>query len=103
MTKPKIIKNIDHHVPIDDIANSLGLDLDELIDDIESIVYSGTKLNIDYILEDVLDDDQIMDIYNYFRESETDRLSVAMEELGGDYEEYEVRLVRIKFLSEMAN
>ncbi len=103
MTKPKIIKNIDHHVPIDDIANSLGLDLDELIDDIESIVYSGTKLNIDYILEDVLDEDQIMDIYNYFRESETDRLSVAMEELGGDYEEYEVRLVRIKFLSEMAN
>jgi len=62
-----------------------------------------SKLNIDYILEDVLDDDQIMDIYNYFRESETDRLSVAMEELGGDYEEYEVRLVRIKFLSEMAN
>ncbi len=103
MAKPKIIKNIDHHVPIDDIANSLGLDLDELIDDIESIVYSGTKLNIDYILEDVLDEDQIMDIYNYFRESETDRLSVAMEELGGDYEEYEVRLVRIKFLSEMAN
>ena len=69
----------------------------------DAIVYSGTKLNIDYFLEEVMDEDHIDDIYDYFADSDTDRLSVAQEELGGDYSEDEIRLVRIKFLSEMAN
>ena len=69
----------------------------------EAIVYSGTKLNIDYFLEEVMDDDHVDDIYDYFSESDTDDLATAMEELGDDYSEDEVRLVRIKFLSEVAN
>ena len=69
----------------------------------EAIVYSGTKLNIDYFLEDVMDEDHIDDIYDYFCESDTDKLSVAQDELGDEYSEEEIRLVRIKFLSEMAN
>jgi ATP-dependent DNA helicase RecQ len=70
---------------------------------VEAIVYSGTKLNIDYFLEEVMDDDHVDDIYDYFSESDTDDLATAMEELGDDYSEDEVRLVRIKFLSEVAN
>ena len=69
----------------------------------EAIVYSGTKLNIDYFLDEVMDEDHVDDIYDYFRESETDDLETAMEELGEDYSEDEIRLVRIKFFSEMAN
>jgi ATP-dependent DNA helicase RecQ len=74
-----------------------------LLDEVEAIVYSGTKLNIDYFLEEVMDDDHVDDIYDYFSESDTDDLATAMEELGDDYSEDEVRLVRIKFLSEVAN
>lgn len=74
-----------------------------MLTEVEAIVYSGTKLNIDYFLEEVMDDDHIDDIYDYFMESETDDLEVAMEELGDDYSEDEVRLVRIKFFSEVAN
>ena len=69
----------------------------------DAIVYSGTKVNIDYFLEDVMDEDQVDDIYEYFRESETDSIDDAVDELGGDYEDNEIRLVRIKFLSEQAN
>lgn len=69
----------------------------------EAIVYSGTKLNIDYFLEDVMDEDHVDDIYDYFKESTTDSLEVAMKELGDEYTEDEIRLVRIKFISEMAN
>ena len=76
---------------------------DELLDEIEAIVYSGTKLGIDYFLEEVMDEDHVDDIYEYFRESETDDIEVALEELGDDYSEEEIRLVRIKFMSEMAN
>ena len=72
-------------------------------DNIEAIVYSGTRINIDYFLNDVMDEDHIEDIYEYFKDSETDGLEDAIEELGGDYTEEEIRLVRIKFLSEMAN
>ena len=103
MLKVKIIQSIDRQVALDDIANSQGIDFDELLSEIEAIVYSGTKLNIDYFLEEVMDEDHIDDIYDYFSESDTDRLSVAQDELGGDYSEDEIRLVRIKFLSEMAN
>ena len=88
---------------LDDIAAAQGIEFEELLDEVEAIVYSGTKLNIDYFLEEVMDDDHVEDIYDYFAESDTDRLSVAIEELGEDYSEDEIRLVRIKFISEMAN
>jgi ATP-dependent DNA helicase RecQ len=88
---------------LDDIANAQGIDFDELLNEVDAIVYSGTKLNIDYFLEEVMDEDHIDDIYDYFLASETDYLKVAMKELGNEYEEDEVRLVRIKFLSEKAN
>ena len=103
MLKVKIIQSIDRQIALDDIANAQGIDFDELLSEIEAIVYSGTKLNIDYFLDEVMDEDHIDDIYDYFAESDTDRLSVAQDELGGDYSEDEIRLVRIKFLSEMAN
>ena len=103
MFKVKIIQSIDRQVALDDIANAQGLDFSELLDEVEAIVYSGTKLNIDYFLDEVMDEDHIDDIFEYFRESETDSLDVAMDELGSDYSEDEIRLVRIKFLSEMAN
>ena len=70
----------------------------ELLDEIEAIVYSGTKLNIDYFLEDVMDEDHMLDIYDYFKESTTDKIDDAMSELGGDYTEEEIRLVRIKLI-----
>ena len=103
MLKVKIIQSIDRKMPLDDIADAQNIDFEDLLTEIEAIVYSGTKLNIDYFLEDVMDDDHIDDIYEYFRESETDALEVAMDELGEDYTEDEVRLVRIKFFSELAN
>ena len=101
--KVKIIHDIDNQRALDDIAIAQGIDFEELLDEVEAIVYSGTKLNIDYFLEEVMDDDHVDDIYDYFKESETDDLDTAMEELGDDYSEEEVRLVRIKFLSEVAN
>ena len=103
MLKVSIIQSIDRKVALDDIANAKGIDFDELLDEVEAIVYSGTKLNIDYFLEEVMDDDHVDDIYDYFKESETDDLETAIEELGEDYSEDEIRLVRIKFISEMAN
>ena len=103
MLKVKIIQSIDRQVALDDIATAQGIDFDELLDEVEAIVYSGTKLNIDYFLEDVMDEDHVDDIYDYFCESDTDKLSVAQDELGDEYSEEEIRLVRIKFLSEMAN
>ena len=102
MLKVKIIQSIDRKVPLDDIADAQSLEFEDLLTEIETIVYSGTKLNIDYFIEDVMDDDHVDDIYDYFRESETDDLDTALDELGGDYTEDEVRLVRIKFFSEMA-
>lgn len=102
MTKVKIIGYLDRRMPLDDIASALNLDFDDLLDEIDAIVYSGTKVNIDYFLEDVMDEDQVDDIYEYFRESDTDDIDDAMDELG-DYEERDIRLVRIKFLSEQAN
>lgn len=103
MKKVKIIQSIDRKIPLDDIATAEGLDFDELLENVEDIVYSGMKLNIDYFIEDVMDEDHIDDIYDYFAESETDDLDTAQEELGNDYSEDEIRLIRIKFLSEMAN
>ena len=99
----KLIQAIDRKIALDELAESKDLDFDELLDEVEAIVYSGTKLNIDYFLEEVLDDDKVDDIYDYFKESETDDIDEAIEELGEDYAEEEVRLVRIKFISEMGN
>ena len=103
MLKVKIIQSIDRQVALDDIANAQGLEFDELLDELEAIVYSGTKINIDYFLDEVMDEDHVDDIFDYFSESDTDSLDVAMDELGSDYSEDEIRLVRIKFLSEVAN
>ena len=101
--KVSIIQRIDRKVALDEIAMTNGLEFNELLDELEAIVYSGTRINIDYFLNDVMDEDHIDDIYEYFKDSETDDLEDAIEELGGDYTEEEIRLVRIKFLSEMAN
>jgi ATP-dependent DNA helicase RecQ len=90
-------------VALDDIALSKGLEFGELLDEVEAIVYSGTRLNIDYFLEEIMDEDHMLDIYDYFKESTTDKIDDAMDELGDDYTEDEIRLVRIKFISEMAN
>jgi ATP-dependent DNA helicase RecQ len=98
-----IVQSIDRKVALDDIALSKGLEFNELLDEIEAIVYSGTKINIDYFLHEVMDEDHIEDIYSYFKESETDDLEEAIKEMGSDYTEEEIRLVRIKFLSELAN
>jgi ATP-dependent DNA helicase RecQ len=98
-----IVQSIDRKVALDDIALSKGLEFSELLDEIEAIVYSGTKINIDYFLNEIMDEDHIDDIYLYFKESETDDLNEAIKELENDYTEEEIRLVRIKFLSEMAN
>jgi ATP-dependent DNA helicase RecQ len=103
MLKVKIIQSIDRQIALDDIADAQGIEFEELLDEVEAIVYSGTKLDIDYFLEEVIDEDHIDDIYDYFAESETDNLRVAEDELGEDYSEDEIRLVRIKFISEMAN
>ena len=101
--KVSIIQAIDRKVALDDIAVSKGIEFDELLNEIEAIVYSGTKLNIDYFLEEIMDEDHMLDIYDYFKESTTDDIEEALEELGDDFTEEEVRLVRIKFISEMAN
>ena len=103
MLKVKIIQSIDRQIALDDIATAQGIEFDDLLNEVEAIVYSGTKLNIDYFLDEVMDEDHVDDIYDYFCESDTDRLSVAQKELGEEYSEDEIRLVRIKFLSEMAN
>ena len=104
MRKLKILQNIDRRIDLEDIARAEGIDFDELLDELEGIViYSGNKVNINYYLEEIMDPDDIDDIYEYFKESESGDLQEAYKELGGDYEERDIRLVRIKFISEMAN
>ena len=101
--KVAIISAIDRKVALDDLAISKGVEFDELLDDVESIVYSGTKLNIDYFLEEILDEENLNEIYDYFKNSDTDSIDAAIEELGGEYTEEEIRLVRVKFISEVGN
>ena len=104
VNKVFIIQSVDRKMPLDDVASSKGLDMEELLDEIETIVFSGTKLNLDYYIEQTLDEDIVEEIYDYFKEeAESDSLAAAMEDLGDDYDELEVRLVRIKFLCEVAN
>ena len=103
VNKVYIIQSIDRRLPLEDIADSRKMEMEELLDEIEAIVYSGTTLNLDYYLEQTLDEDVIEEIYDYLHdEAESDDLSVIMEDLRDDYDEFEVRLVRIKFLCEVA-
>ncbi|MCF0184997.1 MAG: RecQ family ATP-dependent DNA helicase, partial [Bacteroidaceae bacterium] len=101
--KVSIIQSIDRKVALDDLAVAKGIEFGELLEEVEAIVYSGTKLNIDYFLEEIMDEDYMEEIYDYFMNAETDSISVAMERLGNEFPEEDLRLVRIKFISEMAN
>ena len=102
--KVYIIQSIDRKLPLEDIADARGLEMEELLDEIEGIVAAGTKLDINYYILQTVDDDAVADIYDYFRnDAESDSLEDAIKELGPDYDEMEIRLVRIKFLSEVAN
>ncbi|MFA6676578.1 MAG: DNA helicase RecQ [Bacteroidales bacterium] len=102
--KVYIIQNIDRKVSLDDIAKAKNMDLLEVIDEVEAIVNSGTKLNLDYYIQEYIDEDKVADIFDYFRnEAESDSITDAMKELGPDYEEEEIKLVRIKFMSDLAN
>jgi len=98
-----LIQGIDRKVSLDALAEDKGLEFDELLDELEAIVYSGTKINIDYSINERIDEDHAEDIYDYFLHSTTDELKAALDELGDDYTEEEVRLIRIKFISEMGN
>jgi ATP-dependent DNA helicase RecQ len=98
-----IIQNTDKKIPLEDIANSKGLQMDELVKAMEQIVYSGTKINIQHCIDDLLDEDQQEDIMEYFMETDNDKIQLALDEFDGDYDEHELRLMRIKFISEVAN
>jgi ATP-dependent DNA helicase RecQ len=98
-----IIQSVDRKLPLDDIASAKGLEMPDFIKEMEQIVYSGTKLNINYWIDEILDEDQQEEIHEYFLDSETDKISEAMEEFDGDYDDEELRLYRIKFISEVAN
>src|SRR5690606_17091182 len=98
-----IIQNVDRKLALPDIANAKGLEMPEFIKEMEAIVYSGTKLNIDYWIDEVLDEDQQEEIHEYFLEAKSDKIEEAMDEFDGDYDEEELRLYRIKFISEVGN
>ena len=98
-----IIQNTDRKLPLIDIAKSKGLEMDQLIKEMEVIIFSGTKLNIDYSLDDLLDEEQQEDIYEYFMEAKSDNIQEALDEFDGEYDEEELRLMRIKFINEVAN
>ncbi|MBU2929527.1 RecQ family ATP-dependent DNA helicase [Winogradskyella psychrotolerans] len=98
-----IIQNVDRKLPLDDIASSKGMDMSKFIKEMEAIVFSGTKLNINYWIDEILDEDQQEEIHEYFMESESDKINDAIEEFDGDYDDEELRLYRIKFMSEVAN
>tara|TARA_B100000925_G_scaffold179015_1_gene135072 strand:- start:1390 stop:2130 length:741 start_codon:yes stop_codon:yes gene_type:complete len=98
-----IIQSIDRKLSIEDIAQSKSMDLSELISEMETIVFSGTKLDISYCIDDYLDEDQQGELYDYFIESESDNIEMALEEFDGEFDEFELKLFRIKFLSDLAN
>jgi len=101
--KVHIIQNIDRKLPLDDIADAKGKELEDVITEIEAIVNAGTKINIDYYINDILDEEDQEDIYDYFMESESDDIQAAYEEFDGDFTEEQLRLMRVKFMSEVAN
>ena len=98
-----IIQNIDRKLPLEDIASSKGMKMNDLITEMEQIVNSGTKLNIKYWIDEMLDDEQQVEIHDYFMESHSDNIEDALKEFEGDYDLEELRLMRIKFISEVAN
>jgi len=98
-----LIQNIDRKLPFEDIANGKGMEIKDLIEEMETIVFSGTKLNINYYLEEIFDEDQLNELYEYFIESDSDSIKLAEEEFKGEYDEEELRLYRLKFMSEIAN
>ena len=98
-----IIQNVDRKLPLDDIAAAKGLELPELVKEMEQIVFSGTRLNLGYYIDDILDEDQQEEIHDYVLESETDDIEEAQREFDGEYEDEELRLYRLKFMSEVAN
>ena len=98
-----IIQNTDRKLPLEDISDSKGLEMSELIKEMEAIIFSGTKLNIDYAVDDLLDEDQQEEIYDYFMEAKSDKIQDALDEFDGEYDEDELRLMRIKFINEVAN
>ena len=98
-----IIQSIDRKLSIEDIAQSKSMDLSELISEMETIIYSGTKLDISYCIDDYLDEDQQGELYDYFIESQSDNIEMALEEFDSEYDEFELKLFRIKFLSDLAN
>ncbi len=101
--KISIIQGIDRKIDLDELSDSIGLDFEEFLDELETIVEAGTKLNIDYFMEELLDDDQIEDLMDYFRESEDGDIEDAIQELGSEYDEDEIRLARVKFISDFGN
>jgi len=104
MRKLKILQNIDRRIALDDIANALGIDFEEMLDELEGIVlYSGNKINIDYFLYEIMDRDDVADICDFFSSQEKDDLEAAYREFGSEFSEDEIRLVRVKFISDMAN
>ena len=103
MNKLYIIQNIDRKLPLEDIGKAQGKSFEEIIEEIEAIVSSGTRVNINYYIDDILDSDNQEEIFDYFNEADTDDLATAYREFEGDYSEEELRLMRIKFMSEMAN
>ena len=98
-----IIQNVDRKLPLDDIASAKGMEMDSFIKEMEAIVFSGTKLNINYWIDDIFDEDQQEEIHDYFMEAESDSIDDAIDEFDGDYDDEELRLYRIKFISEVAN
>jgi ATP-dependent DNA helicase RecQ len=102
--KKQIIQAIDRRVDLDDLAESNGMSMEEMLDELEAIVFSGTKIDINYFIQEVVDPDEEEEIYEYFKEAENDNIKKAMEELGeDDYDEIHVRLVRIKFHCDLGN
>ena len=100
--KLSLIQNVDKKIPLDEISDSRGIEFNVLLAELESIVFSGTKLNIDYYVDDILDEDQQEELHEYFLESESEDISDALEEFNGEYDEEELRIFRVKFLSDVS-
>ena len=98
-----LIQSVDRKLPLEDIASAKGMNMEKLVAEMETIVFAGTKLNIDYCMEDLFDEDQIEELYDYFIEADSDSIKQALEEFDGDFDEEELRLYRLKFMSEIAN
>jgi len=98
-----LIQNIDKKLPLDDIASGKGMDMEQLLDEMETIVKAGTKLDINYWIDEILDEDSQDELFEYFIETDSDKINEALRNFNGDFEEDEIRLYRLKFLSEIAN